>query len=76
MNKDAVVQSTLFVTLVKLTDKNSKSFTMELFSRTAEEAYLKEKTVNSLVKVKEDIEKAELIGTYRRVELKVIGDFI
>lgn len=76
MNKDAVVQNTLFVTLVKLTDKNSKSFTMELFSRTAEEAYLKEKTVNSLVKVKEDIEKAELIGTYKRVELKVIGDFI
>ena len=63
-----------FVTLVRMHSTDDKSFTIELYSKTAEEAYVKERTIDKLVETQSNIKRGELIGTYRRVALKVVGE--
>lgn len=67
-------EATAYVTLLRLTDKDNKSFTVELYSKDAEEAYLKEKAKDKLFAEKEEVKSVDLIGTFKRVELKVIGE--
>ena len=63
-----------YITVVGLTSKDDKKFTVELFSDTAEDAYVKEMAVGKIFGEREDIKAIELIGTYKRVTLKVIGE--
>ena len=70
------VEELKFVTLIRMHAEGDKSFTVELYSKSAEEAYVKEKTIDKLVETQSNIKKAELIGTFKRVTLKVIGEDI
>lgn len=72
----AVATDCKFVTLFKMIPKEGKPFTVELYSLTAEEAYVKERTIDKLVETQSNIERAELIGTFRKVALKIVGEEI
>lgn len=63
-----------FVTILQITKKDGQSFTAEVYSDSAEQAYIKEKTYKTLVGTSEDYDAIELIGTYKKVSLKVIGE--
>ena len=64
-----------YVTLVNAyTVADNKKFTVELYSKNAEEAYFKEKTFEKLFETRTDIQNPELVGTFKRVTLKVIGE--
>lgn len=64
-----------YVTLVDATTvTDNKKFTVELYSTNAEEAYFKEKTFKKLFDTRTDIKNPELVGTFKRVTLKVIGE--
>lgn len=70
----AVANDSKFVTLFKMFPKEGKPFTVELYSVTAEEAYIKERTINKLVETQGNVDHAELLGTFKRVNLKVVGE--
>ena len=63
-----------FVTLFSVTDVDNKTFTVELFSDDAEEAYFKEKAKGKLFSSNDKIIDVSVLGTFRKVELKVIGE--
>ena len=64
-----------YVTLVDATTvTDNQKFTVELYSNSAEEAYFKEKTFTKLFDTRTDIKNPELVGTFKRVTLKVIGE--
>lgn len=64
-----------YVTLVNAyTVADDKKFTVELYSTNAEEAYFKEKTFKKLFETRTDVKDPELVGTFKRVTLKVIGE--
>lgn len=71
-----------FVTLLQVTatkDENNLAFktphvfTVELYSETAEQAYFKERGYQKLFEGK-NVDKVELIGTYKKINLKVVGE--
>lgn len=74
MDIEEVKAKTRFVTLVRMVTTDNKPFTIELFSETAEQAYFKERTIDKIVEEQSNVDHGEIIGTYRRVELKVIGE--
>ena len=63
-----------FVTLIRMYADDNKNFTVEMYSKTAEEAYVKERTIDKVVEKQSNIKRAELIGTFRRVALKIVGE--
>lgn len=67
-------QTAGYVTLLRLFTKDEKSFILELFSETAEEAYLKEKSVQKIIDLREDVKAGVLLGTFKRTTLKIIGE--
>ena len=74
MDIEEAKAKTRLVTLVRMITKDNKPFTIELYSETAEQAYLKERTIDSIVEKQANVERGEIIGTYRRVDLKVVGE--
>lgn len=74
MDIEEVKNKTRFVTLVRMITKDNKPFTIELYSETAEQAYLKERTIDKIVEQQSNVERGEVIGTFKRVELKVVGE--
>ena len=71
MQKDG---SETYVTIFRVTDVDNKSVTVELFSKHAEDAYLKEMAKDKLFESNDKIQNVELIGSYKKVELKVVGE--
>ena len=67
-------QTAGYVTLIRLFTHDEKSYILELFSETAEEAYLKEKATQKLIDLKEDVKAGVLLGSFKRTTLKVIGE--
>ena len=63
-----------YVTLVMLTSTDDKKFTVELYSPSAEEAFIKELALGKLFGEREDVKEIQLVGTYKRVDLKVVGE--
>ena len=63
----------MYVTLVRVHTKDKKDFTVELYSRNAEQAFFKEKGLDKLFAEQENVENVVLLGTYRRVGLEIVG---
>ena len=63
-----------YVTLVELISTDDKKFTVELFSPSAEQAFFKEHALDRLFGERDDIKSTRLIGTFKRVNLRVIGE--
>lgn len=63
-----------YVTLFSVTDVDGKTFTVELFSSNAEEAFFKEMAKDKLFAANNKIKNVSLVGTFKSVTLKVIGE--